>query len=93
MPSCYIKKNMDWQGGDTHKKDGVYSMGECQDWCRQKDSKHFVWAKTFCVCKDAVTGERSSNCCDSGEATGCSGTKTFTGPKIITSHGLVKLGN
>ena len=35
LPACYIKKNMDWAGGDTHNKNGVYSMEECQDWCRQ----------------------------------------------------------
>ena len=72
---------MDWMGGNAYEELHVSSAEGCQNICRDKAIKNFVWVRTndLCVCKDVVTGERSSTCCVSGHATGgaCEGELTW----------------
>ena len=77
---------MDWIGSDTHNMANVFTMEECQNWCREKNSKNFVWVRrdNRCVCKDVETGKNSDTCCISGHATECMG-------KLFVQFSEVKL--
>ena len=70
--SCYVKDNMDWEGGDAYREGNVLTLAACMGICRERDIKNFIWVRseTRCVCKNVVSGENQGSCCISGHATG-----------------------
>ena len=77
---CRVETDVEFQGSAVFYTgtNQSFSWEDCQDMCRDRGNKYFVWAgpkynQNKCYCKDGYTSSHSYVSIVSGEANSCSG--------------------